>query len=44
MLIPVEYSIAKNVRDPAPQSIHNMLNRVERDVLLHHFDALKRGS
>jgi hypothetical protein len=33
----------KNIRNSASQPIGHVLNRVDRHVLLHHFDALECG-
>jgi hypothetical protein len=35
--------LPKNIRDFASQSVHEVFKRVDRNVLLHHFNALERG-
>jgi hypothetical protein len=39
----VTRSVPKNVRNPASQPIYDVLKRVDRNILLHHFDALECG-
>ena len=36
--------VSKDVRHPASQSVHNLLKRINGNVLLHHFDPLERRS
>jgi hypothetical protein len=36
--------VSKDVRHPAWQSVHDLLKRINGNVLLHHFDPLERRS
>jgi hypothetical protein len=35
--------VSKNIRHRASQSVHNVLKRINGNVLLHHFDPLQGG-
>jgi hypothetical protein len=39
-----ERLVSKDVRHPASQSVHDLLKRINGNVLLHHFDPLERRS
>jgi hypothetical protein len=35
-------SVSENIRHSASQSIHDLLKRINGNILLHHFDPLQR--